>query len=525
MQFGAESLLPPIIAIALAIATRKVILSLAIGVLIGAVLLASASSESKWVDGLAIFGQTMWESISDIYHLEVVVFTLLMGAMVGVMESGGSMRSLIAWISRRIRSRRGGQTLIATSGLIIFFDDYASTLLVGGTMRSTADRFGISREKLAYLVDSTSAPVAGLSLIGTWAAVELGYIAAGLNAVGIDSSATALNLFVESIPYRFYPWFALATVLIVSLTGRDFGPMRLAEQTAVNQPDSALSENPPARESRWLWIAAVFPVLGCIIAVMVALIVTGWQQIDGDRSAAMGTLRLVIDVLGSGDAYLALIIGSVVGLSMTLVLQGWIGANPPAELAFQVVRGAWQMSPAILILWFAWGLSAMTGDDQLNTGGYLASVLSDWIGPTTLPTIVFVTAAAVAFATGTSWGTMAILTPLSIELAFRLVADNDPISPIMLTTCGSVLAGAIFGDHCSPISDTTVLSSRASGCDHVAHVRTQMPYALTAGAVTILIGTIPASFGVPPSISLLSGVIFLLVIFQSFGKSSQKLVS
>ncbi len=518
MQFGAESLLPPVVAILLAIASRRVILPLAIGVFIGAVLLNRVDPESSWLHTPVIFVESIWESFWDKSHRQVVVFTLLMGAMVGVMESGGSMRALIAWISRRIHTRRGGQTLIATSGLMIFFDDYASSLLVGGTMRSTADRFGISREKLAYLVDSTSAPVAGLSLIGTWAAVELDYIAIGLSEVGIDNPATALTLFVESIPYRFYAWFALATVFIVALTGRDLGPMHLAEHNATNQPDPTGSGNQQAVERDWLWSAAVFPVLGCVIAVIATLIVTGLSAIDVDQARASGTLRFAIEVLGNGDAYFALITGSGIGLSMTLVLQLLIGDSAPVDLAIYVVRGAWQMTPAILILWFAWALSAMTGDDQLNTGGYLATVLSDRISPATLPTIVFVTAGAVAFATGTSWGTMAILTPLSIELAFRLVADNDPSNSIVLATCGSVLAGAIFGDHCSPISDTTVLSSRASGCDHVAHVRTQMPYALIAGGVTILIGTVPASLGLPPSISLVAGTATLFLVIRWFGK-------
>lgn len=521
MQFGPESLLPPIVAILLAIATRKVILPLAIGVLIGAMMLASANPETSLVDAPAIFLGSLWASVTDGAHLQVVTFSLLLGAMVGVMESGGGMRALIAWLSRRIHSRRGGQTMIATSGLVIFFDDYANSLLVGGTMRSTADRFGISREKLAYLVDSTAAPVAGLSLISTWAAVELQYIADGLAKAGVDDPASALAMFVQSIPYRFYAWFALATVFIVALTGRDIGPMHKAEQSATDDRAGTVSES-PNEDRPWLWSAAVVPVVGCVITVVATLIVTGLSAIDVDTTRAFGRLRIAIEVLGNGDPNIALIIGSATGLSLTLLLHALVNDFTIAKLGQYGARGAWQMMPAILILWFAWALSAMTGDDQLNTGGYLANVLTDRISPAALPTLVFVVAGFVAFSTGTSWGTMAILTAICIELAFRLVGDADPGNPIVLTTCGSVLAGAILGDHCSPISDTTVLSSRASGCDHVAHVRTQMPYAIVAAFVAIIVGTLPASLGISPWISLVVGVGCLLAIVRLIGKKLVK---
>jgi Na+/H+ antiporter NhaC len=517
MQFGPESLLPPVVAILLAIVSRRIILPLATGVLIGAGLLASANPATAWTQTPIIFATSLYESIADKPHQQVVWFTLLMGAMVGVMELGGGMRSLIAVLSRRIHSRRGAQTMIATSGLVIFFDDYANSLLVGGTMRSTADRFAISREKLAYLVDSTAAPVAGLSLISTWAVTEINYIADGLVKAGIDDPAAALTMFIESIPYRFYPWFALVTVFVVAWTGRDIGAMRQAEDEAILNPQSE-SAPTDSSEQPWLWTAAVVPVVACVASVVVALILTGLNAIGDVEAPSSGQLRYAIEVLGNGDAYIALIIGSAVGLALTVVGHGLVGSCSLNDQVRYAARGTLQMMPAILILWFAWALSAMTDDDQLDTGGYLANLLTDRISPMTLPTTVFVIAGAVAFSTGTSWGTMAILTPLSIDLAFRLVGDSDPGGPIVLATCGSVLAGAIFGDHCSPISDTTVLSSRASGCDHVAHVRTQMPYALIAGAVSVVMGTLPTSLGVSPWVSLVSGFLCLALIVRWFGR-------
>jgi Na+/H+ antiporter NhaC len=527
MQFGPESLLPPLIAIVLAVVTRRVLLPLACGVMIGAALLATADPTlDRWATP-AIFFQQLFESVFDRDHLRVVAFTLLLGAMVGVLELGGAMHGLIDRMSRRIRTRRGGQTMIAGAGLLIFFDDYANSLLIGGTMRPTADRFGISREKLAYLVDSTAAPVAGLSLISTWAAVELDYIATGLAGAGIDQPSAALSMFIASIPYRFYAWFAITTVFIVALSGRDWGPMAAAEQRATERIGDPPVDNDPSSsavgiERRHLWIAAVLPIVGCVTAVVASLIITGASAIDRAAARDGGALRQAIEVLGNGDAYFSLIVGSGLGLSISIVCYLAIGHHSFGGLMRFACAGAFQMTPAILILWFAWALSAMTAEDQLNTGRYLASLLTERLDVATLPTIVFVISGAVAFATGTSWGTMAILTPLSIELAFRLTQAIDPDSPLVLATCGSVLAGAIFGDHCSPISDTTVLSSRASGCDHVAHVRTQMPYALLAAAISIAVGTWPAAWGVSPWISLIVGTAGLVVILRFAGQTTVK---
>ena len=526
---GPESLLPPLVAITLAILSRRVILPLAAGVFVGAWLLAGRVADAPWWQPGATFYWAMRESMLSTSHLQALAFSLLLGAMVGVLEKGGGMRALIERLSHRVRTRTGAQTMIAVSGLAIFFDDYSNTLLVGGTMRTTADRFGVSREKLAYLVDSTAAPVAGLSVVSTWAAIEISYMADGLAMAGIDDPSAAFEMFIQSIPYRFYAWAALAMVFLVSITGRDFGPMRTAEATAIGRGDAteessaaefvSAQSRPP---SRWLWTAAVAPILVCLVGVGVVLVATGIAAIDADQSSS-GPLRLAGQILGNGDSYLALIVGGAAGLvaavAMTLGLRGCDGRR--AGVA--ALMGAGQMLPAMGILWFAWAISAMTEPDQLDTGGYLAGVLSERLDPRMLPTVVFVLAGAVAFATGTSWGTMGILTPLSVALAIKL----DPTSSfdaaggaggaIALSTCGAVLAGAIFGDHCSPISDTTVLSSRASDCDHIAHVKTQMPYAVVVAGICIVAGTIPSALGVSPWLCLFASIIVLAAIVWRFG--------
>tara|TARA_R110002049_G_scaffold2750_8_gene22143 strand:+ start:52200 stop:53807 length:1608 start_codon:yes stop_codon:yes gene_type:complete len=525
-DFGAYSLLPPLVAIILAIATRRVILPLAAGVFVGACLLATRHDDMPWLLPIELFVQSIVTSIASKSHLQALAFSLLLGAMVGVLEYGGAMKSLIAGISHRIRSRSGAQTMIALSGLAIFFDDYANTLLVGGTMRGTADRYRISREKLAYLVDSTAAPVAGLSIVSTWAAIEISYMAEGLHAGGIEDTSAAFEMFIQSIPYRFYPWLALVMVFATAISGRDFGPMATAEANAITSApvaDANAGEQDESAEShgRWQWLAAVMPVVACIASVGVVLVVTGMREV-GTPSAEMGYLRLAGEVLGNGDSYLALIIGGAVGLGVSVAGHLAFDLCSFTTIVDGIARGAWQMMPAMLILWFAWALSAMTDRDALDTGGYLASVLSERLDPRMLPTVVFVIAGAIAFATGTSWGTMAILTPLSIALALGLdpVSDHGggPAGAIALATCGSVLAGAIFGDHCSPISDTTVLSSRASGCDHVGHVRTQMPYALSVAVICVATGTIPAAIGLSPWISLVIGSTLIVFVVRTLGR-------
>ena len=477
-------------------------------------------------NALKLFFTTIYESVFSLSHIQALVFSLLLGAMVGTLESGGGMRVLIQRVSRKIKSRRGAQTLIATSGLAVFFDDYANTLLLGGTMRSTADRYRLSRQKLAYLVDSTAAPVAGLAVVSTWAAIEISYMADGLAVAGINSNQAAFEMFIQSIPYRFYPWLALVMVYCIAVSQRDFGPMLKAEQAVLeSDPDCETKDDENTTEPYpRLWWAAVVPVVVCMVSVMLVLIYTGLKaQASVEESmvegqAASSWLRQAGQIIGSGDSYVALMIGGAVGLLTAVLMHIWLGGCRLVECLKGAFGGARQMGPALLILWFAWGLSAMTEKNALDTGGYLSSVLSNRLDVELLPTIVFLIAAAMAFSTGTSWGTMAILTPLSIGLALQLDPAGGPQGTITLATCGSVLAGAIFGDHCSPISDTTVLSSRASGCDHVAHVRTQMPYAIVVGLVCIICGTLPAALGVSPWISLIAGAVVLVVIVRGFGK-------
>lgn len=541
MEYGWLSLLPPMIAILLAVLTRRVVLSLGLAILSGAMLLNRDGAGGGPIDGMFALAwrDHLLPALTDHAHLQVLAFSLLLGGMVGVLDAGGGMAALVRSLAGRVRDRRGGQLAVWGLGLGIFFDDYANTLLLGTTMRSSADRLRFSRAKLAFLVDSTAAPIAGLALVSTWVATEISLIGEGLAAAGVRSEMTAFSVFLASVPYRFYAWMALVLVGIIAWTGRDFGPMLRAEREAWARPtqDEMPDEKLP-QGGRFLWMAAVLPVVACVLTVAVLLVKTGRPAV---AESGFTGLRYWGEVIGNADSYIALVWGGAVGLAVALLLGAVARQSTAARLLLGAARGAAQLLPAMLVLWLAWSLSNMTEgvtvkDGRivegpfLDTGGFLAdqlrgSGMPGWM----LPTAVFATAGLVAFSTGTSWGTMAILTPLSVQLAVAAAAASIGAEaalvaggPLLIPVVGAVLAGSIFGDHCSPISDTTVLSSRASGCPHMLHVQTQLPYALLAGAVAVVCGTIPSGLGFPAWASLLVGIGGLAVAMRVLGKTVEE---
>ncbi len=568
--YGVWSLAPPLVAILLAIVTRRIVLSLVFGVFAGALLMAHgnvllAVSET-WETHL-------WSTLIDPGKLRVFSFTLLMGALVGVITRSGGMRGLIALVTPWARTRRRGQLATYALGLVVFFDDYANTILIGNTMRAITDRLRISREKLAYLVDSTAAPIAGVAFISTWIAVELDFIASGLESVPELRSANPFELFIATLPYRFYVWGALFFVPMTAILGRDFGPMWQAERRAAGTTtDSA--HRPPAHEDVVqheyaaaggervsAWYHAVVPLGVTLALVIYFLVTTGLSELDRTGEApneSVGFFLQVRQIIGAADSTIALQYGALVGLLVAMGMSLGARLMRWGEAVDAAASGARVVIPAIAILWTASALSRMTTDQavdgrettghydfrdhRLYTADYLASVLggNDLAGDRDagaadavdspapgysarwLPTIVFVMSGLVAFSTGTSWGTMGILIPMIFPLARALLLrDGIPVTagePILLATVAGVLAGSIFGDHCSPISDTTVLSSQSSGCDHLAHVWTQMPYAGVVGGVSVLLGTVPLGFGVSLGWLLPLQFLVLLIVLRWFGK-------
>jgi len=525
--FGAWSLLPPLVAIVLAITTRRVVLSLLVGVAIGSILV---------VDGdlpLALFDlckTRLWASLIEEDHLRVIAFTLLLGAMIGVIYRCGGMHGIVDRLSRWANNRQHGQLITWALGLVVFFDDYANTLLLGTTMRPLADRLKISREKLAYIVDSTAAPVAGLALISTWVATEISYIKTGFAAIGV-TDVNGMGLFIDSIPYRFYVLWALLLVVLVAWLRRDFGPMLAAERRAIQEETPAnnelsatdnemlIDDDTPHRARN-----ALLPVLFVLGVTVALLLITGRAKVDDEASVATWFTE--------GNAYVSLVYGSLAGLLIVALLSRLQGILSFEQIGQAALSGAIRVAPALAILWLAWSLADVTGKinnldepTSLGTAKYLASLVEGQVSVAWMPTVVFLLASVVAFCTGTSWGTMGILMPLAISSTHGLLAADgaavDINDPLLIATIGSVLAGAIFGDHCSPISDTTVLSSRASGCDHIAHVRTQLPYALLAAAIAVVFGTIPVGFGISVWPMLALSIVALVASVVILGKRAE----
>jgi Na+/H+ antiporter NhaC len=535
--YGWLSILPPLVAIVLAIATRRVVVSLIAGIFVGALVTRHGN---PWLAICDTWETHLWNTLIDQGKMRVYSFTLLMGALIGVITQSGGMQGLIDLVSPWARTRRRGQLATWFLGMLIFFDDYANTILLGSTLKPIADRLKISREKLSYLVDSTAAPVAGLALVSTWVAVEIDYVRSGLENVGADTGL-AFDIFIASIPYRFYILGALLLVFLISASGRDFGPMLAAERKRQSGPtgaesDSGLYQNVEVQSSHWL--NAILPIVLTLAVVIVLIYRTGAA---GFESTVGVPLR---EIIGAGDSTLALQYGALIGLLFAgslaigqklLSFEGVIDAS---------LRGARIVLPAIAILWCASTVSRLTGnqsvdgqpstafeykDYRLYTGEFLKDELSDRFSNDEggasaavqlLPTVVFVLSAFVAFCTGTSWGTMGILLPMVVTLAHALLTEESSLdmssNAIFLSSIGGVLAGAVFGDHCSPLSDTTVLSSQSSGCDHIAHVWTQMPYAMAAATASVVAGTLPLGWGVsvwallPLQAVLLIGTVFVL---------------
>jgi Na+/H+ antiporter NhaC len=493
---GWLAVLPPLLAIGLALVTRQIIPSLVAGVWLGAWLLEGLTVGGILTGLLDLIGVYVVDALSNPDHVAIIVFTLMIGGMVGIIRRNGGTDGIVGRVIAWASTPRRGQLATGGLGVAIFFDDYANTLVVGNTMRPITDRLSVSREKLAYIVDSTAAPMATIALVTTWIGFQVGLISTAVEGIGLELSGYAV--FLRSLGYAFYPVVAVLFVFAVAASGRDFGPMRKAEQRArdsgvalregsnLGGSDQLEDDLLPPEDAPHRLVNAVLPILTLIGVTAIGLFVTG----EGDT---------IVEVVGDGDAFAALLWGSLLSVLVAAVLSLGQRILTLGETVDAWFVGIKSVLYVLIILTLAWALAGVSED--LGTGEYLASTLGEALPVALLPTILFVIAAAVAFATGTSWGTMGILTPLAIPLAWTVLDANglaDPAGhPILFASVSTILAGAVWGDHCSPISDTTVISSLASQCDVIDHVRTQLPYALFVGAVAIVLGLLPVGFGLP----------------------------
>lgn len=522
------SILPPLIAIVMAFLIKEVYSSLFTGILVAAAIIAYYNGANAFlaifVGILDIVDTYVITTISDSGHTSVIVFLMLIGATVAIVSLNGGMKGLVGWLSKHAKTPRSGQIVTFIMDICIFFDDYANTLVVGSTMRPLAKKLRVSKEKLAFIVDSTAAPVGALALVTTWIGAELSYIEEGVKVIGIDESP--YSLFIASIPYRFYPILMLCFVLIIALTGRDFGPMFHAEQRArrgEGYADETLGRNAdseiePDASIEGKWYNAVVPILVLIIGTVIGIVVTGYSADVWATDKSFGSKLMT--TVGGADSYVALLWSSIASTIVAIVMTSIQKVLNFRQSMEAMMVGFKIMLPATVVLILAWTLALMT--KYMHTADFVSSALIEWnVTPLLLPALTFVLAVIIAFSTGTSWGTMAILYPLVLPVTWHLTSNagyayNDGMT-VLLDVISCILAGAVMGDHCSPISDTTIMSSTSTGCNHLEHVRTQMPYALTVGGVS-LVWIIFSSLGVPAWLLLILGIVVLWTIVRFVGK-------
>ncbi|HEX9794011.1 MAG TPA: Na+/H+ antiporter NhaC family protein [Planctomycetota bacterium] len=530
------ALLPPLLAIFLAFLLRRTVPSLFLGVLLGAFLIAQ-SGGSVLATPKVLFLEIIWgEILNDSFLLYILGFVLLLSATIAVVTRMGGIEGMVRGLLRFARSSRSVQGVAYALGLAVFFDDYANTIVVGNSAAPLTDRLRVSRAKLAYIVDSTAAPVAGIALLSTWVAYQISTYAPQLPTIGM-SQDQGYSLFIETIPYRFYCIFALITVAATIALRREIGPMAAVEAAARQGHDTSRStsgvvgsgEEIAAGAVPW-WFNGVLPIFTMIAMTGALIYWSGASSVaaaaaDGDAGAALareaGGMEYARAVLNSADSTWAIFYGSLAALLLALALGLGQRLLRVGDAAVTAAKGLVGLKEAVAILVLAWTIGAVCR--HLGTAEYLVAASQDLMSPQMLPVVLFVTSCFVAFATGSSWATMAIMQPNVVLLAHRLGSDSELGAHGLLVLCiGSVLEGSIFGDHCSPISDTTILSSTASGCRHLDHVRTQAPYALLCAAVAILLGYVPtAFFGTSPWISLGVGALTLFAVLLVGGRDPE----
>ena len=469
------SLVPAIIAIALALITKEVYSSLFIGILAGGLMYANFSftgtMEHVFVDG-------MIGSLTDEWNVGILIFLVVLGAMVMLMNRAGGSAAFGRWAAAHVKTRTGAQLATIALGVLIFVDDYFNCLTVGSVMSPLADGHGVSRAKLAYLIDATAAPVCVIAPVSSWAAA----------VVGMVEGANGFTIFIRAIPYNFYAILTITMMLTLALGKFDYGPMRvaeMAEQLETNRTHRASITgaedlpNPPVKENGKV-AYLVLPVIVLIVCCVGGLAYTGY---------ASGA-ETFIDAFADSDAATGLVYGSVIALVLTIVYYLCTKALTFSECMNSLPEGFKAMVPPILVLTLAWTLSSMTGSlgSEEFVTGVVKSISRSNALMSLLPALLFLIACGIAFATGTSWGTFGIMIPIAAA-AF----SNDMGSELMIICISACMAGGVFGDHCSPISDSTIMASAGAQCDHIQHVSTQLPYALTAGC-TALVSYILAGF-------------------------------
>ena len=532
-KFGIWTLIPPLVAISLAFITKNVIVSLVIGIMSGGFIL-NISGNNPF---MALFYsfldliQRAVNSLADPWNAGIILQVLAIGGVINLVGKMGGAKAIAEALSKRAKSAKSAQIITWFAGLLVFFDDYANSLIIGPMMRPVTDKMKISRERLAFIIDATAAPVAGIAIISTWIGLEVGLIGSAFDSIGVETNA--FGVFLNTIPFRFYNILILGFIVITALLLKDFGPMRKAEiecrrgglnlssNEDVNKELSKHDELEPLPGVKLSVWNAIIPIGALILGALFAFYYSGYTAIMGGEDSAViqlmqnspASFDAIKEAFSNADASVALF-QSAFFAGLVAIIMGVAKKIFTLSEALDIwVDGMKTLIITGVILICAWSLSSVI--KELGTAKYLIQLLSGSLPPFILPSLIFVLGAIISFATGTSYGTMGILMPLAIPLAYSI---NPDMSYVIVAT-SAVLTGAIFGDHCSPISDTTILSSMGAGCNHIDHVRTQMPYAIFVAVITIVFGYIPAGFGLPVYVVLPIAFVAMFIGIQIFGKS------
>ncbi len=502
MEYGWLAVLPPLVAILLCFITKRVLISLFLGIFTGALIISGFNPLSA--AGYSL--ETIIAQVTDDWNARLLIFNLLMGAGIAYIWKLNGSKALTDWARTKIKTKKGASIGAWLLGIIIFFNDYCNAAIVGNVFRDISEEHKMSSEKLSYILDSTAAPVATF-FISDWIAFQIGMIGSGMDAAGISTQTISpFAAYIKSIPLNLYCIFTVIFVGIIAFTGKDFGSMAAAERRAKKEGkiirdgaspmlDVGTELGEPIKEAKPKIMTFFLPII-----VLVAVTLTGFYY-TGLSPESQG--KGLMEVLGAADAATALLWGSF-AMTFTGIVMSLITKTMDIKQTMDtLIDGMKLMLLACVILTLAWGLGSITGDMAL--ADFIVAKLGNSMSFGFIPIIIFLLGMVISFATGTSWGTMTILTPIAIPLTYRITGDVN--TSVMMA--GVVFSGAIFGDHCSPISDTTVLASIFSGADHIDHVTTQIPYALTTAAVALLMYILYGFFNITPAILIPSGLVIL----------------
>lgn len=487
------ALVPPVVAIALALITKEVYSSLFVGIVVGGLFYSNFSFEGTISH---VFDNGFLSVLSDSYNVGILIFLVILGVIVSLMNRAGGSAAFGRWASSKIKSRAGAQLATIALGVLIFIDDYFNCLTVGSVMRPVTDKHKISRAKLAYIIDSTAAPVCIIAPISSWAAAVTGFV----------EGEDGFSLFIQAIPYNFYALLTILMIIILAVSSIDYGPMAKHEKNAAEKGDLFTTPGRPYANvegvrsiGRGTVIDLILPIICLIVCCVIGMLYTG----DFFNGADFVT------AFSNSDASRGLAMGSFFGLVFTILFYTLRRVMRFEECMSCIPDGFKSMVPAILILTCAWTLKAMT--DRLGAAEYVASIMGGCAKGllNLLPAFIFLVGCGLAFATGTSWGTFGILIPIVVSV----FSNSNPT--LMVISISACMAGAVCGDHCSPISDTTIMASAGAQCEHVNHVSTQLPYALTVAAVSFLT-YIVAGFTQSAWISLPFGAALLIAVLFVF---------